>query len=126
MNRFSVARQTPLSLGFKFLTQKKVPARRGCKKTSLTLCTVVTLGVVRILLVSGQADLFALRATRVVSELVVSGPAERVAVGAVVVGGADEPELVVQGGVGVDVVAGSPLESGCQGLLQCHSADQHI
>ena len=64
-----------------------------CEEKKLTFCAV---GVVRVLLPSGQALLDALGVAVVVPVLVVPGLAVGVAVGAVVGGGAHHPVLKVQ------------------------------
>jgi len=89
------------------------------------LRTIVALRVVWVLLVAIQTDLFTLRAARVMPELVVSGPAEGVTVGSVVVGGAHQTKFVIESGVRIHVDPGGPLETGRKRLLQRHSADQH-
>ena len=90
-----------------------------CQMTSLTFCAVV---VVEVLLPSGQALLDTLAVALVVAVLVVTWPAQGVAVLAVVVGRADHPVLKVQALAAqvLDVLAPDPVGSGLQALQLGH------
>lgn len=86
---------------------------------TLTFGAVV---VVEVLLPSGQALLDALAVTLVVAVLVVTRPAEGVAVLAVVVGGAHHPVLKVEplAAQVLDVLAPDPVGTGLQTLKLGH------
>lgn len=60
------------------------------------------------------------------AELVVPRPAEGVAVGAVVVGRANHPVLVLELGVALLVHPLGPVLAGVQLLLSGHTADQSV
>lgn len=106
----------------------KAEARQLENKRSLksTSGAVVAFGVGGVLLVPVQADLLSTGSAGVVPELVISGPAEGVAVVAVVVSRADHAVLVLQLGVALLVDALSPGFAGGQLLLGGHPADQDI
>ena len=84
--------------------------------------------VVKVLLPAGQTLLESAAVAGVVSVLVVSRPAQGVAVLAVVVGRADHPVLVVQAlpTQVLDVGAAHPVGSGFQALQLRHSGDQNF
>ena len=92
----------------------------------LTFCAVVALRLGRVFLPAFQADLFAVRAADVVAELVVSRPAQGVAILAVVMSGADHAIVVFQPRVGLLVHASGPRVTGVELVLSGQSAHQGL
>ena len=91
-----------------------------------TFGAVVPLRPGGVLLPPVQADLLSVRVAGVVAELVVARPAQRVAVAAEIVAGADHAVLVLQLGVRLLVDAVGPLGAGREALLGGQPADEHV